>query len=159
LVQGNEEQLRRAIENVLRNALRHAPADTAIDVDLRPAAAVAVSGAGTPSTANVANETGSARPTSTARVRLTVRDRGPGVPDAALPHLFTPFYRVDADRERRTGGVGLGLAIARRAVELHDGQITARNAAPGLEVEILLPSLDRQDRSPIADAASARHLH
>lgn len=112
-VQGQREELRRAIENVLRNAVRHAPPDTAIDVDLRAAAAQSW-------------------------LRLTVRDRGPGVPDAALPHLFTPFYRVDADRERRTGGVGLGLAIARRAVELHAGRISARNASPGLEVEILL---------------------
>jgi signal transduction histidine kinase len=109
VVRGNREWLRRAIENVLRNAVRHAPAGTSVDVAL-------------------------------AGESIRVRDRGPGVPDAALPHLFTPFYRVDADRERATGGVGLGLAIARRGAELHGGVISARNAQPGLEVEICLPA-------------------
>ncbi len=110
VVRGDRELLRRAIENVLRNALRYAPPGTVVDVGVVDSA--------------------------TGEVRVTVRDRGPGVPEAALPHLFTPFYRVDADRERATGGVGLGLAIARRGVELHGGTITARNAQPGLEVEM-----------------------
>jgi signal transduction histidine kinase len=109
LVSGDTELLRRALENVLRNALRHAPPESVIDICLVP---------------------------SVHDVRLTVRDRGPGVPDNVLPHLFTPFYRFEADRGRNTGGVGLGLAIARRAVEVHGGQIAARNARPGLEVEI-----------------------
>jgi signal transduction histidine kinase len=108
-VLGDRELLRRAIENVLRNALRYAPPQTAVDVRVTPQAII------------------------------TIRDRGPGVPDAALPHLFTPFYRVEPDRERRTGGVGLGLAIVRRAVELHGGRVSARNARPGLEVELLIP--------------------
>jgi two-component system sensor histidine kinase CpxA len=72
--------------------------------------------------------------------RLVVRDHGPGVPEAALPHLFEPFFRVDQARARNTGGVGLGLAIARRAVELHGGRIQAANAHPhGLAVRIELP--------------------
>jgi signal transduction histidine kinase len=116
VMRGNGELLRRAIENVLRNALRYAPPSTVVDVKL-----------------SVPVPT-----TNHGEVRLTVRDRGPGVPEPALPHLFTPFYRVEADRERATGGVGLGLAIARRAIELHGGLITARNAQPGLEVEIRL---------------------
>ena len=53
---------------------------------------------------------------------------------------FDPFYRVENDRNRASGGVGLGLAIARRAVELHKGTICARNVNPGLLVEIRLPS-------------------
>jgi two-component system sensor histidine kinase CpxA len=78
---------------------------------------------------------------------VSVRDRGPGVPEAALPHLFTPFYRVDNDRQRMSGGVGLGLAISRRAVALHGGRIAARNASPGLEVELSLPRrLDDESR-------------
>jgi signal transduction histidine kinase len=113
MVIGDAELLRRAIENVLRNALRYTPPDTAVDVRLATAAAGG-------------------------DICVVVRDRGPGVPEAALPHLFLPFYRVEADRERSTGGVGLGLAIARRAVELHGGHIIARNAQPGLEVEMQL---------------------
>jgi two-component system sensor histidine kinase CpxA len=47
---------------------------------------------------------------------------------------------VDTARDRSSGGIGLGLSIARRAVELHQGAIRARNAQPGLEVEIELPA-------------------
>src|SRR5207247_10165414 len=70
---------------------------------------------------------------------IGVRDYGPGVPKEALTRIFDPFYRVENDRNRTSGGVGLGLAIARRAVELHKGTIRARNANPGLLVEIGLP--------------------
>ena len=64
----------------------------------------------------------------------TVRDYGPGVPEDALPRLFDPFYRVESDRGRTSGGIGLGLSIARRAIELHKGNIRAKNVHPGLEV-------------------------
>lgn len=112
-VQGDPELLRRAIENVIRNAIRYAPRDSAIDISL-------VSRGD--------------------RVALTVRDCGPGVPEEALPRLFDAFYRVESDRNRTSGGTGLGLSIARRSVELHKGTIRARNAQPGLEVEIELPA-------------------
>jgi signal transduction histidine kinase len=121
-VLGDGELLRRAIENVLRNALHYAPPQSAIAVQL-----------------NFAFDPD--------ELRLTVRDLGPGVPDAALPHLFLPFYRVEADRERSTGGVGLGLAIARRAIELHGGYISARNANPGLEVCIELTGVRQAPES------------
>ena len=65
-----------------------------------------------------------------------VRDYGPGVPEQDLARIFDPFYRVENDRNRSSGGAGLGLAIARRAVELHKGTIQARNTNPGLLVEI-----------------------
>ena len=77
--------------------------------------------------------------TATDRVVVRVRDYGPGVPEEALPRIFDAFYRVESDRDRASGGAGLGLSIARRAVELHQGTIRARNAAPGLLVEIDLP--------------------
>jgi signal transduction histidine kinase len=72
--------------------------------------------------------------------RLSVRDFGTGVPEEALVHIFDPFYRVEKDRGRTSGGVGLGLAIAKRAVELHRGLLRASNAHPGLLVEIDLPA-------------------
>lgn len=106
------ELLRRAIENVLRNAIRHSPEGGRIGVTLGRDGSAAV---------------------------VTIRDHGPGVPEDALPHLFEPFYRVETDRGRASGGAGLGLAIAKRAVNVHGGGIRARNAAPGLEVEISLP--------------------
>jgi two-component system sensor histidine kinase CpxA len=66
------------------------------------------------------------------------------VPPEALAEIFKPFYRVEKDRGRSSGGMGLGLAIASRAVELHKGRMIARNAHPGLVVEIELPT-DRSD--------------
>ncbi len=112
-IDGDPELLRRAIENVVRNAIRHAPEGSKIEVAVE-------NGGG--------------------RVRCRVRDYGPGVPEQALPHLFDPFYRVEPDRNRGSGGVGLGLSIARRAVELHQGTLRASNVAPGLLVEIELPA-------------------
>jgi signal transduction histidine kinase len=111
-VRGDAELLRRAIENVVRNAVRHAPEGTTVEAALE---------------------------TVNGMVALRVRDYGPGVPDEALPHIFDAFYRVETDRDRASGGAGLGLSIARRAVELHKGAIRARNAGPGLLVEIELP--------------------
>jgi two-component system sensor histidine kinase CpxA len=111
-VEGDPELLRRAVENVIRNAIRYAPRETAVDVSL-------------------ARNNG--------KVVVDVRDRGPGVPEEALPRIFDAFYRVEPDRARASGGIGLGLSIARRAIELHKGVIRARNAQPGLEVEMELP--------------------
>ncbi len=68
-----------------------------------------------------------------------MRDHGSGVPEADLASIFEPFFRVGDDRSRAGGGVGLGLSIARRSIELHQGRISARNASPGLVVAIDLP--------------------
>ena len=71
---------------------------------------------------------------------IVVRDHGPGVPESELANIFQPFYRIADDRNRESGGAGLGLAIAGRVIRIHGGTICARNAQPhGLEVEILLP--------------------
>jgi two-component system sensor histidine kinase CpxA len=112
VVSGEQELLRRALENVVRNAIRHAPGGSPIEVHVHQAGD---------------------------RVVLTVRDHGPGVPEQLLGTIFKPFFRVEDDRSRASGGVGLGLAIARRAVEVHQGSITARNAGPGLIITIELP--------------------
>ena len=81
---------------------------------------------------------------------VTVRDYGPGVPDEALTRIFDPFYRVDSDRNRASGGLGLGLAIARRSVQLHKGKLSAQNANPGLLVTMEFPigPLDGNAPSP-----------
>jgi two-component system sensor histidine kinase CpxA len=111
-VLGDRELLRRAFENVLRNAIRYAPEYTKIRVTLQK---------------------------HMGQARIEVRDYGPGVPESAVENLFKPFFRVDADRNKNSGGVGLGLSIAQRAVAVHGGRIQARNARPGLAVEILVP--------------------
>jgi len=113
VVRGDAELLRRAIENVMRNAVRHTPDNTVVEAKLEAAKGKAV---------------------------VSIRDHGPGVPEEALGRIFDAFYRVETDRDRASGGAGLGLSIARRAVELHQGTIRARNAAPGLLVEIELPA-------------------
>lgn len=109
-IAGFEELLRSAVENVVRNAIRHTAEGTAVEISLATVNANAV---------------------------LRVRDHGPGLPDGMLAEIFLPFRRVaNADGE----GAGLGLAIAERAVSVHRGTIRARNAsAGGLIVEISLP--------------------
>lgn len=85
---------------------------------------------------------GSERIDATLRVQdgeavIEIRDYGAGVPPSALPHLFERFYRADA---ARTGtGAGIGLALVRAIVEVHGGEVSARNAEPGLAMEIRLP--------------------
>jgi signal transduction histidine kinase len=111
-VRGDRELLRRAIENVVRNSIRYAPPASEVDVQLE-------------------------RGRDTARI--SVRDHGPGVPEEAIQKIFQPFFRVDDSRDSSTGGAGLGLAIARRAVGVHHGDMWARNAQPGLQVCIELP--------------------
>jgi two-component system sensor histidine kinase CpxA len=113
-VAGSENLLRSAIENVLRNAVKYTGEGTTVDVSL-----VADNG----------------------HARVLVSDHGGGVPKDELDHLFKPFYRVGEARERKTGGIGLGLAIAERAVKAHKGSIVARNHNGGLQVEIELDTV------------------
>jgi two-component system sensor histidine kinase CpxA len=88
--------------------------------------------------------------------RVTVRDFGDGVPEESLASIFDPFYRVEKDRGRTSGGVGLGLAIARRAVELHRGSMRAANVHPGLEVRIDLPVGAPKASIPEPELAASR---
>jgi two-component system sensor histidine kinase CpxA len=114
---GSPSLLHSAVENVVRNAMRHTPEGT--EVEIRLAREISLGN-------------------DEAVVRVT--DRGPGVPKEALDKLFRPFYRLDDARGRQTGGVGLGLAITERAVRLHGGTVRATNRAEGgLMVEIRLP--------------------
>lgn len=73
------------------------------------------------------------------RLRLVVRDFGPGIEEAQLGRLGEAFHRPDAARQRSTGGVGLGLYLCRAIAQAHGGELRFRNAAPGLEVTLDLP--------------------
>ena len=112
-VEGDAELLRRAVENLLRNAIRFAPSGSAVVIEMEAISESTV---------------------------LRVRDYGPGVPDAILGRIFEPFFRADVSKDGATNS-GLGLSIARRAVLLHGGNIRAENANPGLMVTISLPYL------------------
>jgi two-component system sensor histidine kinase CpxA len=73
---------------------------------------------------------------------LVVRDHGPGVPEAELDKIFRAFYRVGDARDRSTGGIGLGLAIAERVIRAHGGTIEAANVAGGgLRVRTKIPTV------------------
>jgi signal transduction histidine kinase len=109
---GNRELLRRAIENVLRNAIRYSPQQSTIDVYLND-------------DLDAAN--------------IAIRDCGPGVPEDMLTRIFDPFFRVEEARDALGGGSGIGLSIAKRAVQVHHGAISAENASPGLRVRIRIP--------------------
>jgi signal transduction histidine kinase len=109
---GNRELLRRAVENVMRNAIRYSPEQSTINVCLDEDSDAA---------------------------GIAIRDYGPGVPEDALARIFDPFFRVEEARDALGGGSGLGLSIAKRAVQVHHGTITAENALPGLRVRIRIP--------------------
>ncbi|ABI37332.1 periplasmic sensor signal transduction histidine kinase [Shewanella sp. MR-4] len=106
------KSLSRAIENLLRNAIRYAQSD----IHLR------------------ASQTNG-------QVQITIKDDGPGIDPAELEAIFKPFYRPDSARQRESGGWGLGLAITEAAISAHKGKIRAENRQPhGLEVNISLPT-------------------
>ena len=112
-VEGDRELLFRAVENVLRNAVRFSPNGTLVEVTAERAADQAV---------------------------IRIRDHGPGVPQEALARIFEPFFCVAQARDRESGGYGIGLAITARVAALHGGSVRAENAAPsGLALEITLP--------------------
>jgi protein-histidine pros-kinase len=112
--------LERALANVLENAVRYG-GDAALELLDRPEALL-----------------------------LRVRDRGPGVPEALLPRLTEPFFRVESSRNRDSGGTGLGLAITKDLIESMGGQLSLRNHPEGgFEVTMTLPrqTLSRRRRT------------
>lgn len=113
VVKGNSDLLERAFENIIRNALRFTPENSVVEVSLDKSADKAV---------------------------VVIADQGPGVPEEEMTKVFAPFYCVKLDRNPQVGGIGLGLSIALRAVQLHKGSITMENRPEGgLAVTIELP--------------------
>jgi len=112
LVSSAGDLLHRAFDNILRNALAHTASHTTVRVHLDEAED---------------------------RGEVTIEDGGPGVPEEELEVIFEDLYRVDTARSRDTGGYGLGLSIARRAIHQHGGEIRAHNTGTGLRVTVTLP--------------------
>lgn len=107
---GHSQSLRRCLENLIENAVRYG-GSAAIEIDDSPE-----------------------------RLRVVIRDRGPGIPDDELQRVFEPYYRLDASRNLASGGVGLGLSIARNIARWHGGDVELRNAPQGgLSASVVLP--------------------
>ena len=118
MLHGDPERLTQVFTNLLENALRHTPQHGLIGV-------------------RVAVQTG--------QVCAEVRDTGPGIPEAALPHVFERFYRSEPSRARHLGGSGLGLAVVKAIVDLHQGQVSASNHSQGgALISLVLPMQPRQ---------------
>ncbi|WP_430457108.1 ATP-binding protein [Rheinheimera sp.] len=117
-LQADSRLLARAVENVLRNAIKYSPAGSVIRLQLQADAG---------------------------QLQLCVCDQGPGIPDSALQAIFEPFYRVSDARTAGAGGTGLGLAIAAQAMKQHQGQISAQNIyqadqVRGLQICLQMPA-------------------
>jgi len=117
IVHGNVELIYRAVENIARNAIRYtkevSSVEMTLDCEIQGEQQVCV---------------------------LKISDRGPGLPESELQNIFRPFYRVDSARQRDTGGFGIGLAIAERAIRLHRGQVYATNRdGGGITMVVTLP--------------------
>jgi signal transduction histidine kinase len=118
--------LRRVLDNLAANAVRHASSSVALAVRR-----------------------------SADRIVVTVTDDGPGIPEADRTRVFDRFTRLDDARTRDDGGAGLGLAIVRELVRLHGGTVTLGDAAPGLRVAVALPAIPAPDAAPGAAAGPA----
>lgn len=95
-VRFDSERIQQVMANLLSNAVKYSAPDSAIEVQAGYAAG---------------------------EIRISVRDRGPGIPAQAIPKLFTRFYRVDQEASRQAGGTGLGLELVKRIVEAHGGRV------------------------------------
>jgi signal transduction histidine kinase len=113
LVSADRLVLREAVTNVLDNALKYSPADSTVTIRVEQAAD---------------------------RAMVAVADQGPGIPREHRERIFDRFFRIDEARSREAGGAGLGLAIAKWAVDVHGGQITVdERPGGGSEFRIVLP--------------------
>jgi two-component system OmpR family sensor kinase len=128
VVLGDEQRLRQAVANLVRNALDHTPPGTPIEV------AVRIEGP---------------------RAVLTVTDHGPGIAPEHLARIFERFYRADPSRTRESGGMGLGLAIVSSIAEAHDGSARVENnVASGATFVFELPAVPRRADVDTGDLAS-----
>lgn len=119
-VMGDPGRLQQVFMNILSNAVKFTPKCGNVHVEMKQ---------------------------GDAQIEVRVRDNGPGISSDFMPHIFDPFRQADSSGTRQHSGLGLGLAIARHLVELHDGGIEVRNTEPdgGAEFTVRLPFTARRD--------------
>lgn len=110
-VQADREKMRMVLRNLLDNALKHTPKG------------------GDPVAISLAKQKDS--------VEIVIEDYGEGIPEAALPHIFEPFFRSDSSRSRKTGGYGLGLSLCKAVIDAHKGRIDI-SSIPGKGTRVLI---------------------
>ena len=114
LLTGQPELVSRAVENILRNAIRYTSADGRVFLQVEK---------------------------QKDNIVIRIEDEGEGVPESSLKRLFEPFYRVETSRNQQSGGYGVGMAIAEQAIRAQGGTIEASNRSTGgLRVDIILPN-------------------
>ncbi|NMG76045.1 response regulator [Aromatoleum diolicum] len=131
LVRVDADRLNQAITNLLSNAAKFSPADTDIQVSVEHHSGV---------------------------LRISVADRGPGVPEQFRDRIFEKFSQADASDTRQKGGTGLGLAITKSLIEAMGGRIGYDSAAPGTTFWFELPAIPRPDASPADNASDAPRI-
>jgi PAS domain S-box-containing protein len=110
-VSGDRTRLTQIFSNILHNAVKYTPPAGRIEIALR---------------------------TENRQAAVSVRDNGMGIPAEMLEHIFEPFAQLDRSYERADGGLGIGLTLAKKLVEMHDGRIEARSAGRGKGTEFLI---------------------
>ncbi len=132
MVQADQTLLRRAVTNLLDNALRHAPAGSTVQLDVERAPAP---GGGT--------------------TCIRVTNAGPAIPPETLPHIFGRFYRADPSRRNSAASTGLGLAIVDTIMRLHGGSVTVRSLAGETTFSLQFPAEALATAAPPAPAPAA----
>jgi len=144
LIQADRNRLREVLDNLLENAIKYSPEGGAIEVVVRPVVASSPARI-SPKPSDKSshdNKMGKHPPVPRSRdmVEICVRDHGIGIPETHLERIFDRFHRVDTRLTREVGGIGLGLAICKRIVELHGGMMWAESEiGTGSTFHIWLP--------------------
>jgi signal transduction histidine kinase len=145
VIQADRLLLREVLDNLLQNALTYAKEGGTIEVTIRPVAASGTNGTSRTSPGNdvrIGKESAPMVPLSKHRqmIEFIVRDHGIGIPHEHLERVFDRFHRVDTRLTREVNGLGLGLAICQRIVELHKGIIWAESElSKGSAFHVWLP--------------------
>jgi two-component system phosphate regulon sensor histidine kinase PhoR len=122
----NASLFEQALVNVIDNAIKYGPEHSIVQIQVEE---------------------------TSAELRIHVRDRGLGIPEKDLPHIFERFYRVDKGRSRKAGGTGLGLSIARHIMQVHRGGILVKSVpGEGTCFTLVLPQPAAKEQKAIIKA-------